>query len=535
MIGEVVLLGHKYFVGRQAVALHCALYDQIIPGDIVDISNDGVVRSIQCRRPIVTVGIIQGVCIEGSEAFIHCPLVSPHFRPKVAVSKCLIGDRLLIRVSQEAITSIRHLGSIWNRSQDGSCLVALLEHTKAPNLRIQSFQSSCYNKAHTDLTKMYTFTLGELPARIAMSTEGTKVYIHTPDIHAYMPHGCKEDLDALQQGCNFVAKGMVPTAMAKDCLNFYKGCEPRSAITVEMDMGSKDVDFSIYPSTVTIDAHFSYDEAMACPNLKFMRTVVQNRRKWPLSTVPKIKLSMHQNHETLDVGVDLRNTEGHVIEDTFRTWANVLMSEHIKRNLTDMYEAIPSALHNRIIFNCKKNPNIADNVVVNSYMRKFITKKAEIEHCYVPGIDPLGRYLEVMVQRMIAGVKYNTDDLRAVYDHIGRQEKMVSTMEALFDKWKVMSYMVKVKGQPLDAYVTRVCPAGIYYVVPSCLWTGFVHVSAIKPSGAVERWKFTPDFCLVGDVHSVRQGSKLRIVIHNVDFITGDAEAEVVGCTSYKK
>ena len=133
---------------------------------------------------------------------------------------------------------------------------------------------------------------------------------------------------------------------------------------------------------------------------------------------------------------------------------------------------------------------------------------------YTHFTSPIRRYFDVIIHRMLGGWSYNKEQLSCLLNYINERERLIENLQRLYKTWKI--YDTLKSGDKWKVFITKIVPAGIYYLQKEYMTDGFVHISRI---GSGIHWSYT-DGKLVGGGLELSVGQEVNGVIDKVDLIT---------------
>jgi ribonuclease R len=148
---------------------------------------------------------------------------------------------------------------------------------------------------------------------------------------------------------------------------------------------------------------------------------------------------------------------------------------------------------------------------------------------YVHFTSPMRRYADVIVHRILSGVKFNDEALHKEVEWMNFRASTVRSIQDLYTMWKIIRhvqnesqlYKITHKKEKLyEVWITDVKKGGVLWFMPSMSLNGFAHVSSLEPK---QFWYFDcTKNTLQGDSNkaTILIGNKMEATISNVDPIT---------------
>jgi ribonuclease R len=502
------------------------LYTSIIPGDKIIVDSTGKALQIIAREKITTIATVRG--FYKGKVFLICPLLGSLYNPSIVFISAKIGDRLLVEIGlgYDPIV-LKTYGSIHDRSKDFEIMKDIFNATKYTcSFTITDKGKTHYTKEHQNLTHLPTFTIDPEESKDfddAISVVDSTVYIHIVDIHSQLKPFSKEDDEASRLGFTlYLTEGnqnILPSELAEDKMSLIAGSE-KQVITIEVTFNESlhVKSYDIYPSTIIVKNRYNYTNA---PEMPFLASLASAAKRHHF-TIPAIKLTLDSG--TLIASTHQYNTDlNHRIIETLMVLGNIIVSDHLRKNAVPGFLHIPQRFHSQLKA-LPEEPLVSDQVV-NSFLaiKSFAQATYEADKSghfglgvssYTHFTSPIRRYFDVIIHRMLAGYDYEEEGLKHLLQHLNKQERLVDSLQSLYKSWKI--YDIIHIGNKWDITVTRVCPAGIYYLQKKWMIDGFIHVSKLGKDIA---WTFS-DNNLIGSGHQIKVGTELVGTIEKKDIIT---------------
>ena len=454
------------------------------------------------RPPAVTVAVVESAS----------SLYVPTYGSSIPFSSSYhVTDRLLVSLTTDG--SIKCL-SVWssNSRTDASWLRTAVQQNPVRPAPVTSRGPPLYTRSdvvdHTDLD---TFTIDPITSvdfddAISVDLKTQTVYVHIVDIaHAALT---EREEATLRSQCltvylaNEWTEHLLDPDNASDTLSLVTGL-PRSVITVAMNVVDGNiVAYEIYRSTIVVKRRYNYEEVadlldkqVACPAIRWLADLSSARSALVTYnlTLPSIRCTMNPS-TGLPVSLvsEATNDDAHSLVATAMIMANLVVSQHLaKAGLT-----LPNRFHETLRgIPVAETAGIA-NPVVESFVlvKKFARAKYSVDERghfglgltdYVHFTSPMRRYADVLVHRLLAGVRYAA--LEVEVEAMNRQSTAMRAFQALYQQCKLAWWVKEHSDETYDVFCTDVKAVGIQWFLPALSLNGFTHVSALEPT---QRWSF---------------------------------------------
>jgi exoribonuclease R len=515
----------------------CDYLTQLIPGDHVLVNGIKPINLVH-RRIQHSIAIVRG--FHSGNAYLYCPLYGLIFNPKVVDSTVKIGDRLLILVTNVDVKIIKNYGSVHDRSKDFQII---------NDLNTASFEKfgvlmeggatepaePLYTQPYRDLTHLNTFNIDPVESKDfddAISIDNNIIYVSIVDINHYIKHNSPEDLQGREGAFTlYLAEGnfnIIPAEAAEEKYSLVFG-EKRRTITVEIHLDDefKVKHYEIYPASIIIKNRYNYENA---PDMPYLAAVAASMKRHHLN-IPQLKLIVDSSSGTLVDTMLATNTDiNHRIIETLMVMTNIIVSEHLQK-CCPLYSAIPQRFHSKLK-ELPEEPLVSDEIVASFLaIKSFALASYEADksghfglgiNSYTHFTSPIRRYFDVIIHRMLAGWIYDRDSLEYLLHYINGRERLIENLQRLYKSWKLNDV---IKSSDIwTIHVTKVMPAGIYFLNKERMIDGFIHVSKI---GSGIMWSYAGSSNtgkLVGgaaSANSISIGDELHCRVEKIDIITG--------------
>lgn len=523
---------NKYYTTAGDVVAYSPTLSGYAPGDTVALDAHCRVTALVNRQEQTTPAVVRGKHVGAT--YFYCPLLGTIFNPAVTGTAPPVGDRVLLHLAASGqITVIKEYGSCHNRAADWQIIDDV--YSAAPEPPAVEFATTAptrplYTQPYRDQTALNTFTIDPADSRDfddAISVEGSTVYVHIVDAATQILPGSVADREAARLAFTlYLAEGnhnILPKNLAEHVLSLVEG-EPRRVITVEIRFwdgdGSTIKGYDIYPATIVVKKRHTYATA---PHMPFLAAIAAAAKRHHF-TIPQVVLDVEAGTgELMDISHVYNTDEAHRIVETLMVLANMLVSKHLQESGE---AAIPQRYHTKLRA-LPEAPAAADPIV-NSFLAIKSFAQASYEagdasghfglglSTYTHFTSPIRRYFDVIIHRLLAGQQIDQPALEELLAYINGRERLVEGLQRLYKTWKIVGAMEAGEVWPSVA-ITKVVPAGIYYLETERMMDGFIHVSRLGGEG---RWTFA-DGMLCCDKQTLRCGDVISCRIEKVDHITG--------------
>lgn len=385
---------------------------------------------------------------------------------------------------------------------------------------------------HSDL---YTFTIDPTTSvdfDDAISVVENTVYVHIVDIAAASLTAVEET--RLRSYCqtlylaNEATCHLLDDATASHGLSLIVG-EPRSVITVAMDTDPSTGSIrssSLYRSIIVVKRRYTYEEVSelvhtqeALQTLHRLTTLRSLALEYRLA-LPSVRFTV-EDGRLCEVVAEDTNDAAHSLVATAMIMANLVVSLRLKEKGID----IPNRFH-ASLQGLPPSPAVTGHIGVDSYLR--VKRYARASYAvderghfglgltdYVHFTSPMRRYADVVIHRLLAGIRYA--DLDAEVTAMNRQALVVRGLQGLYRTWNLVRHLATLEGDHI-VYIVGVKPrGGIYWFLPSLSLDGFAHISTLLPR---QFWAAPGDDTLVGASTTVRVGDAFCATLGSVDPVT---------------
>jgi ribonuclease R len=318
--------------------------------------------------------------------------------------------------------------------------------------------------------------------------ENRKIYIHIVDIHHQIVDDPEIEAQARSLGNTlYLSEGVYnvfPEFYSNHVLSLVEG-EDRLVITVEMQLGEGyDItEYKIYPATIRIKKRYCYEEVdqlleTSDPTMMFLKGILSGD-SWSRSTfdIPQVKLQIL--HSKIDTLYQTSRTASHEIVEALMVKTNQLVSERLQ---TSEFHKVLERYHETTFEMDLDNPpeTIPETLLLLLRLRRARYSNTHSGHFalrlqnYTHFTSPIRRSFDVLVHKVLAGVRFQEDWLRTIIDYLNEREVVIDKIYQLYQQWKMTSYLEDRPGVDYVAGILKVLPHGIQILVQPLLMTGFI-------------------------------------------------------------
>jgi exoribonuclease R len=244
--------------------------------------------------------------------------------------------------------------------------------------------------------------------------------------------------------------------------------------------------------------------------------------------IPQVAMDIRLDTGELAATRHVYNTDAaHRNIETLMVLANMLVSKHLQERAAGTMAKIPQRFHTRLLGGYAANPPATADPIVNSFLaiKSFAQASYQADASghfglglttYTHFTSPIRRYFDVIIHRILAGAEIT--DLEEQLAYINERERLVEELQRLYMTWKVVG-RISVGDVWPAVTVTKVVPAGIYYLDTELMMDGFIHVSRLGDDGS--RWEFADGRLCGSGGRTVAVGDRVACRVDKVDHITG--------------
>ena len=492
---------------------------KILPEDVVEyVEVDGKVKvtGLISRKPRVTLGILLG-------RTLSLPMLNPHFLHYVFTRPYVIMvTGCLVETTESGVQIIKLYGPMSQRQWDlRICqdIYTISAETMKPQVEEKRGPSLYTTPNRVDQRGLITFNIDpphskDFDDAISVDVGRNKIYVHIVDIHHLLMDEPRIEMEARSLGNTlYLPEGVfniLPKSYSEHTLSLIEG-EDRLVITVEMQLDDTHqiIDSKIYPAIISVKKRYNYNEVDLLlsegvdPVMQYLDRV-SNHDGWARSTldVPHVSLDM-AGCRVSSVRLD-RRTPSHVIVEALMVKTNQIISERIQ---TSDYHKILERYHEPSLCEQGDIPpsGISDTLAFLTRLRRAKYSQTQTGHFalrlknYTHFTSPIRRSFDVLVHKVLAGVRFQEGWLGEIIDYLNDREQLIDKICQMYQQWKLMTYLEERRCDQAEytAEILKIPPHGIQFVVLPLLMTGFITMPDCS--------KFQP-------------GDQIRVLPHSFDW-----------------
>jgi len=505
-------------------------YTHFLIGDRVTL-RDGVYHLSERRRQ----SLIAVVKFSDSLYFPQAPWFSPVFSTTER-----FGTKVLVECLEDG--TFRYT---WNLSE---LTLLCRAYEEAAGIRdapaLLAPQAPLYTRAdvvdHCDLDTFTVDPATSVDFDDAISVVGNTVYVHIVDIASTtlaeeeemrLRSYCQTLYLANERTCHLLNK-----ETASHRLSLVVG-EPRHVITVAMEtdpVAGSITSSAVYRSTIVVKRRYNYEEVaelfrvgIATDAFHTIHALTELRSRtidYRLA-LPSVRFTVREDGGLREVVSEDTNDEAHSLVATAMIMANLTVSLLLKERGVDLPNRFHAAIQGFL------PPIVAEATTghrgVDSYIR--VKRYARASYAvderghfglgltdYVHFTSPMRRYADVVVHRLLAGVRYA--DLEAEVTAMNQRAAVNRGLQDLYRTWHLVRHMASLGDQDHIVYVVGIKPrGGVYWFLPALSLNGFAHISTLLPP---QYWASSNDEKLVGATTTIRVGEAFYATLDSVDSVT---------------
>ena len=510
-------------------------YAHFLLGDRVDFV-DGVYRlSLGGRTKQSLLAVVKS---PDSLYFPHAPSFSPFSAGGLFTTEA-VGTKVLVTCNEDGSFSY-----VFGQSLDLLCGAYKAAPLRAPHAGPGPLapQAPLYTRPevvdHTDLDTFTVDPATSVDFDDAISVVGNTVYVHIVDIAAASLS--EEEETRLRSYCQTLYLANERTCHLLDPetaghrLSLVVG-EPRGVITVAMETDPRSgsiTSSSVYRSLIVVKRRYNYDQVAALfrsgtatDAFKTLDALTEARSlavDYRLA-LPSVRFTVGEDGTLRDIVAEDTNDAAHSLVATAMIMANLTVSLLLKERGVE----IPNRFHATIRGLPTTTVATSGHRGVDSYIR--VKRYARASYAvderghfglgltdYVHFTSPMRRYADVVVHRLLAGIRYG--DLEAEVTTMNRQAAVNRGLQDLYKTWHLVRHLSTLGIQDHIVYIVGIKPrGGVYWFLPSLSLDGFAHISTLSPR---QYWSSSGDGELTGAATRIRVGDAFYATLDSVDPVT---------------
>jgi hypothetical protein len=478
---KYVILNDKRFISPTPIL------STLLPNDTVSYIVNPQTNKIKIiklidRKSFITLGIINN----------FNNLVFPEFPSNIFSYKVNLLDQniqtesiLIVKIDINGVSILKKYEPLnITRLNDSKIILDMYKYNAELNNVDISFSnlslSSLYTDPYQNLEHLETFNIDPSGSKdfddaISIDHKSNKIYIHIVDAHEQILLNSDIDKEAFKKSftlyLNEHIENILPKELAEDELSLIKD-KVRKTITLEYiideDMSIKS--YKIYKSSIIIKNRYcyeSYDKLIETDNenIQFIKKFVDKHKIKTIETI-KNNIILDKDGKIINFVKENMHTFSHKIVETLMILANLTISKHLIND--DLkHHPIPQRYHARckasdVINESEKftgNKEIDLILTIKKY-RKALYSENNSGHfglglsTYTHFTSPIRRYFDVIIHRLLGGIKFN--NLDEILDKINDQEQHVDKLCKLYTNIKILDYFDRNKDKIWIGWIIKI-------------------------------------------------------------------------------
>jgi len=481
---------------------------RILPEDVVEyLETEGkvTVTRLISRKSRITLGILYG-------RTLSLPMLSPHFLEYVPTQPyTTTATSCLVKTATDGLQIIKIYGPMSQRQWDLEICqdVYLQSRTTTPDDLVvarvvttdgEDTRSLYTTSERVDQRGLFTFNIDPAHSRdfddaISVDLTQDKIYVHIVDIHHQLIDKPEIEIEARRLGNTlYLSEGVyniLPSTYSDHVLSLIKG-EDRLVITVEMQL-DKDhhcvIESKIYSAVICVKKRYNYEEVDQLllegvdPVMQYLEKV-SDHGGWAKGTLDVPQVSLDMDGAKVNSVRLTRRTPSHAIVETLMVKTNQLISERLQRS---EYHKILERYHESSLIKldeCEPS-EIVDVLTLLARLRRARYSQMHSGHfalqlkSYTHFTSPIRRSFDVLVHKVLAGIRFEEDWLGGIIDYLNDREQLIDKICQMYQQWKLMTYVEEHQWEQVEypAEVLKVLPHGIQILILPLLMTGFIPIT----------------------------------------------------------
>ena len=505
---KYVILNDKKFISPSPIL------STLLPNDTVSYIVNPQTNKIKIiklinRKPFITLGIINNF---NNLIFPEFPSNIFSYKVNLLDQNIQTESILIVKIDINGVSILKKYEPLnITRLNDSKIILDLYKYNAELNNIDISFNeslTSLYTDPYQNLEHLETFNIDPVGSKDfddAISIDRfpvrqgkcdafpdhklNKIYIHIVDAHEQIILNSDIDKEAFKKSFTLYLseyiENILPKELAEDELSLIKD-KVRKTITLEYiideDMSIKS--YKIYKSSIIIKNRYcyeSYDKLIETEDetIQFIKKFVDKHKIKTIETI-KNNIILDKDGKIINFVKENTNTFSHKIVETLMILANLTISKHLinedvlhhpiplEKFKDDVkHHPIPQRYHARcktsdVINESEKftgNKEIDLILTIKKY-RKALYSENNSGHfglglsTYTHFTSPIRRYFDVIIHRLLAGVKFN--NLEEILDKINDQEQHVDKLCKLYTNIKILDYFDRNKDKIWIGWIIKI-------------------------------------------------------------------------------
>ena len=376
-------------------------------------------------------------------------------------------------------------------------------YTGSLDIEPQSSSTPLYSKKErADLRALPTITVDPVGSKdrddaISWDETSRTIYVHITDIHHHLseiPDGMEKNafLSALTFYTPEGNQPIYPKEYSEDRMSLSAN-EDRHTITIELHLDETgtiltNVDnLQIYPSLIRVNRNLDYSAPLFANSL-FALYYQRNPPPQSNINIPKRSLTLDETGRVLTVELKEMTDEERFIQSVM-IHTNRLVSEWVQCHTEECFERVHEPTR----------VNITAMSIFESLSSIKAMKRAEYAQAsghaglalshYTHYTSPIRRYFDTIIHQVLAGLRYDKEQLEWMFQHLNRRERENKALVRLYESWKICEWIQCNPTKQWNGEVVKINANGATVFINELGLETYVHVSRIRPALA-DRWAF---------------------------------------------
>ena len=503
--GQIACIQNKYVIlNDKRFISPTPILSTLLPNDIVSYSVNPQTNKIKIiklinRKPFVTLATINKFNV-----LVFSEFPANIFSYKVNLYEQNLSQKniLIVKIDINGVTILKKYDPLnTTRLNDSKIILDIYKYNAELNNVDISFNNlaltSFYTDPYQNLEHLETFNIDPVGSKdfddaISIDYKSNKIYVHIVDAHEQILLNSDIDKEAFKKSFTLYLseyiENILPKELAENELSLIKG-KVRKTITLEYiideDMSIKS--YKIYKSSIIIKNRYCYEnydkliETSNDENIQFIKKFVDKHKIKTIETI-KNNINLDQDGKIINFVKENMHTFSHKIVETLMILANLTISKHLssdndtnhpwpseklRDDVVKQHHPCPQRYHTR----CKTSDVIneaelftgnkeIDLILTIKKYRKALYSENNTGHfglglsTYTHFTSPIRRYFDVIIHRLLAGVKFN--NLEEILSKINYQEQHLDKLCKLYNNIKILDYFDRNKDKIWIGWIVKI-------------------------------------------------------------------------------